>query len=228
MMPINKDYTFHYTKTKIETEMIITPAEYAEFQHLRLLYKLESKLESVRQLRNLEQDIDAPIRSVVAMLALLGCEPIWSCCGFDYAEQPYHKSHQYGKSYIAMNDNEAIRVLTPVILEAMPFQDKYTIWTIKPRQVYEDDGWVLFADLEGGNVWPETDSIHYSEPGTIAIGYLKKILFGLKDRFTDSVTLGDYNGIHKNRYPDWQYPPLRDWVINKADVLAMAEKELYG
>lgn len=215
-------------KTKIETEMIITPAEYAEFQHLRSLYRLESKLESVRQLGTLEADIDAPIRSVVAMLALLGCETMWSCCGFDYTGQPYHKSHQHGKSYIAMNDNEAIRTLTPVILEAMPYQGKYTLWTIKLRQVYEDDGWVLLADLEKGNAWPDIDSIHYSEPGAIAIGILKKILFGLKDRFADSAVLGDYNGVHKSRYPDWQYPTLKDWVIKKADVLAMVEKELYG
>lgn len=215
-------------KTKIETEIIITPAEYAEYQHLRSLYRLETKLESVRRLKSLEQDIDAPIRPVVAMLALLGCEPIWSCCGFDYAEQPVHKSHEYGTVGIAIKDNEAIRRVGGLLLQAhnIAFQEKRNCWRLRGGLHYGDRIIYLMSGIEDGNLWPDRDSIHYSEPGAIAIGLLKRFLFSLKDTFLEQAVLGDFNAVYKSRYPDWQYPPLTDWVINRADVIDEVEKEL--
>src|SRR3990167_575278 len=83
----------------------MTDAE--ELTFLRSIYKRERILKSVKSITRLEDDIDEPLKTCVMALALLGCEPVWSCCGFDYAGQPIHKSHEHGRCGIRLRDNES-------------------------------------------------------------------------------------------------------------------------
>ena len=79
--------------------VLISDEDYKEYRTLQHNALFQQKLESVRGMKNLRDDIDVPIRKLVAMFALLGCTPLWSCCGFDYDGQPMHKTHEYGNIY---------------------------------------------------------------------------------------------------------------------------------
>src|SRR3990167_10289827 len=109
----------------------LTEQEFQEYLNLRSLYSREKMLESVRSVRCLRDDIDQPIRNCVAYLALLGCNPVWSCCGFDYIGQPIHKSHEYGSSGFCLTDNEQTRRLSESLETAdMPYQKYMNKWKI--------------------------------------------------------------------------------------------------
>jgi hypothetical protein len=205
----------------------ITEAEFEELQYLRNLYKLETKLHSVKQLQCLENDIDAPIRSVVAMLALLGAETLWSCCGFDYAGQPSHKAHTYGYTYIVMRDTpEIVEFGRSFLVADIPFQYYPNNWRFSSRPHYGDMICHLQVDIKTGNIWSDPEAIHYSEPGTIAIGLLKRFLFSLKDEFRANAVIGDFNEVYRQRYPDWQYPALKPWIINRSEIIDRVAGEL--
>ncbi len=199
----------------------ITSAEYDELLQLRQLHNLDSQLASVKRLQNLEYDIDTPIKSVVAMLALLGCQPIWSCCGFDYAQQPYHKSHQYGTCGVALLDDAAVIKLQEYFTSAdLPYQNMVNRWQFQRGSCYDDKICYLRSDIVTNNTWPAKDSIHYSEPGTIALGILKTFLVSLQSEMQTNCVLRDYNHVYKSRYPDWQYPPLEDWLIQRDAIVS--------
>ena len=182
-------------------------------------YKLFQVWRSMDEVTCLEKDIDEPIRKVIALLALLGCKSAWSCCGFDYAGQPIHKSHQYGVCGIALLDTKRARKIVKFIeaSDGLPFQNRNNAWKWSYYTLYGDDLIYIQSDIETKNTWPDKDCIHYSEPGVIAIGLLENFLIKFKDDFLESVIVKDHNAIYKKRYQNWQYQPKADWLIQKSD-----------
>lgn len=197
----------------------ITDAEYAEYQALRTAERLERIHQSITNLRNLGADIDAPIKRCIMALALLGCEPLWSCCGFDYFDQFPHKSHAYGECGIALRNNTRSRWLGKRLLDKpLPFQNYKNRWVFTPYRHYQDDLIYFVANIQDGNIWPNKDSVHYSEPGTIALGFLENYLLTLRGQMQAECILQDTNHLFLDRYAAWQYPPLADWKIRQTDL----------
>lgn len=194
---------------------ILTDDEYNEYLLLKEKAKRLGVLDSLSHTTRLEDDIDEPIKRCVAALALLGCEPIWSCCGFDYLRQPLHKYHQYGRVFFVLRRNDH----SDTFVEACP-------------------NWQHPACIEGGeecidfhidvkNVipqWDNTDCIHYYEPFVGHIQALEDFLYRFSDLFAEEVTLHDTNNLFKERFRLWQYPVMADWVIRKSDYVAEKEK----
>ncbi len=211
--------------------VVISDEDYKEYRVLQNNAIFQQKLNSARGMINLKNDIDVPIRRLVAMFALLGCEPIWSCCGFDYDGQSMHKSHEYGASYLVLNKTEqTIDVITQLIALdwVQPKQKEGTTkWVC-----WQNDYWMyLQCDFDYDHEqsqypWSLRSCIHYYEMGVIQINDLEKALENnFKDKFADNVTLSDSNKRQKKNLPNWQYPLLEDWVITKEDIFIPSEQE---
>mgnify|MGYP003496199296 CR=1 FL=1 len=182
--------------------MNISKKDYEEY----LKYKNRLDLEkSLQHTYNLEDDIDFPIRNSVAILALAGCSPLFSCCGFDYHGQPIHKAHQYGEPYIMLKgDNETREVIGRIYLR-LP-----SGWRVTSRSG------LVYIELTSLNNphWDDPSVIHYSENLVIAINALESALFSLlKDNLLEEVILEDTNKNHNKNLKYWQYPPKNPWVI---------------
>lgn len=185
----------------------ITEKEYEEYQKLKKWAEREKILTSVKSVKRLEDDIDEPIKKCVAMLALLRCEPTFSCCGFDYDGQPFHKSHQYGEPYIRMKSN-----LFSISITTQPL--KYGWYVVNVV------GEVSLCWRASANPhWRNNNCIHFSEEIVGAIAWLEDGLLRNKDNMLDEVILTDTNRKNKTLNRFWQYPPKEDWVIRKTDVL---------
>jgi len=176
-----------------------------------------SLFESIRQINSLKDDVDEPIRSVVAMLALLGCAPAWSCCGFDYEGQPHHKSHTHGYCYFVMSQDAMPMVES--IMSSLPYQHNMANrWRLCKQTRYGKAACGLSSVFSNStNAWNSSGSVHFSEPGVIAIGLLEESLYKLSDQFVDKVVLVDTNKEYKNTFPAWVYPARGDWIIHGSD-----------
>jgi len=206
----------------------ITQQEYEQYQAFLnndLFYK---KMESVKSAGSLERDIDAPIKNIVAMLALAGFEPIFSCCGFNYAGQPMHKTHNYGMVYVQMKANgRNLRFIE----KAQPFF-RQKIWRgfhLKEDGVFGGKIY-LWAPFEqqwanehgsrcGEHPWKDKDCIHYPEYALFAIGALEKLLVDNDYLLIDKIVLHDANRNMKDKFRNWQYPVLEPWIIEKDAIL---------
>jgi len=199
----------------------ITDEEKAEFDRLKHLYNREKIWASATASDRLQDDIDEPIKRCVMALALLGCEPQWSCCGFDYHGQPLHKSHQYGRCYFILgNRPNAVALFNALLASDMPFKSRWCLQS----SVNGNYGVDLHAD--GQNIieqWDTKDSIHDYETLAFCIQHLDMFLMELHESFLDEVTLIDTNVHYGNRVQSWQYPPKREWVIRKSDLLKEME-----
>ncbi len=176
----------------------ISDEDYHEYTFLKTQRSLAS-------IERLEDDIDYPIRNCVAMLALSGCSPLFSCCGFDYAGQPFHKAHQYGEPYIMLDTDEQTSRIIGTIFSRLPYG-----WKVERR------GRVIYLELLHINNphWDSPDKIHFSENIVIKINELEHFLYkNLSDVFLTSVTLGDTNQNHIKNLKYWQYIPKEPWVI---------------
>ncbi|MHA2092277.1 MAG: hypothetical protein ACW98K_15620 [Candidatus Kariarchaeaceae archaeon] len=203
----------------------ITEDEYDEWQQLRQNALIQSKFDSVKQLKSLKEDIDVPVRKLVAMFALLGCEPLFSCCGFDYDGQPLHKTHEYGCVYFQLKDNYRTVQILHELVEAKIVYDhdeetsKWQRWKIK-------DTWFLrsaFTREHDKIDYPwvsDRTCIHYSEIAVLRIDLLEKTLLNGINRFADVVVLSDTNGVYKDeqKISHWQYPGLEPWIIRKDEI----------
>jgi len=202
--------------------MEITLEEYREYQDLKRNVTLRLNHESARSL-SLEDDIDTPLKKCVMALALLGCKPMWSCCGYDYPDQPMHKSHlYYGVSWVVLSDNEYTRQLEWILRDCPPpYQDRYgNRWNIYPwgHPHYGKYKYGLMSDWTRNNSWPDPRSIHFYEPGALAISILENWLMGLSDLFVGEVEICDTNAMMKNEFPHWQYPTKENWLVRKSDL----------
>lgn len=187
--------------------MRITKEQYEEYQKLKKWAEREKILTSAKSVKKLEDDIDEPIKKCVAMLALLRCEPTFSCCGFDYDGQPFHKSHQYGEPYVRMKSN-----LYSLALTSQPLQYGWQAAMVVGEVT-------LVWKSHGNPHWRNTNCIHYSEEIVGAIGWLEWALSQNKDKMLDEVTLEDTNKKNRGINRFWQYPPKKDWVVRKKDIL---------
>ena len=203
---------------------IISNDTYMEYQQLKRNARVQSNFDSVRQLGALKNDIDVPVRSLVVMLALLGCEPLFSCCGFDYDGQPSHKTHEYGCVYFQMRSNNWSNIVLAT-LENSKIINKLTNkspdwewWKIKDT-LFLRSAFTLFHDKNYPWVTSE-DCIHYSEVGVLNIDRLEKALWGLRERFSDVAEIVDTNHVYKNdrNIRNWQYPTLEPWSVTIDDV----------
>jgi hypothetical protein len=157
----------------------------------------------------LEDDIDDPIKNCVAMFALLGCQPFYSCCGFDYNKQPFHKSHQYGRPYIILADTERTAEVLTILSK------QRTVWYAEKGA----RGWVnLQVMAEMNPHWRKEECVHFAEECAIAIRWLERFLFALKGAMLDSIVLEDTNSKAKKDNEYWQYPPKHSWTILLSEV----------
>lgn len=187
----------------------LTDKQYEEYKNLKRWAKREKVWVSAKGIEYLEDDVDTPIKKCVAMLALLGLEPLFSCCGFDYQGQPYHKAHQYGHPYIMVSKNA---VSSKWLLSG---GNGNLGWGWRIRK-HLPNALILELPIKGNPHWRKRDCIHFSEEVVLGISYLERGLLGLSDSFQSTVILLDTNqNYKKNGIRYWQYPPKKPWVIQK-------------
>lgn len=189
--------------------MDITEDQYKEYEQLLAWKKKEDIRLSLKETKNLEDDIDEPIKSCVMMLALLGTNPIYSCCGFDYEGQPYHKSHQYGDSYVLFADDPKIEFELP------------PMWEVKKRSEYFPEYMLVLKEgFKANPHWTDPSCIHFAENFVIAITLLEKVLWNQQESFcTEKVTLSDTNHQANQFSPYWQYTPKEPWTFDFVDLV---------
>lgn len=208
----------------------ISDEEYRRYTVFRDNMIYQEKLDSVRGLASLEQDIDAPIRKTIAMLALLGCHPVWSCCGFNYDGQPLHKTHEYGNTYVAMIWDENSYRLREALKEKLflEVEDEFDPKGLVNRWVcWDRKNLGLFYIRHSFNAkweeikypWSLKMCLHFPEPALVGIKELNYWLLALSDYFLEEVVLEDTNSKVKKSTPEWQYPSLAEWKIRKEDIL---------
>lgn len=204
--------------------VLISNENYSEYRILQDNSIRQQKLDSVRGMRNLEYDIDLPMRKLVAMFALLGCEPLWSCCGFDYDGQPMHKTHEYGDTYIMFLDDWRIQSILKILLTGKKIFDlrgDTSEWIICKQHnlIYlrSDFDYEYSRDKYP---WSMKHCIHYPELSVSRIKQLEDLLYMyFRDEFVDSVILKDTNRSQKKYTSNWQYPSLEDWAIKKEYIM---------
>ena len=191
----------------------ISDSEYEEYLLLKSYHARQLALESIASL-SLEDDMDAPIKKCVMAFALLGCYPLWSCCGFDYVGQPIHKWHEYGRVFFILENRSESVLITQRFLGT----SRSAGWALV------DYGTLLDFHCDFTNAVPQWDSancIHYYEPASFSIQFLESFLMALSPCFLEEVVLHDTNGRTKDYVATWQYPPRGDWIIRKSDLLAL-------
>lgn len=193
--------------------MRITKEQYEEYVNLKRWAKREEVFKSAKDIKNLEDDIDEPIKLCVAMLALLGCEPVYCCCGFDYDGQPYHKAHQYGRPYIKMRANSHSVGFLAIS------QKKLGMWYASGNNAFVD--LQVMADMNPH--WRKEECIHFAEECVISINRLEKILWSLKNSMKDIAILLDTNATASKQMRAWQYPPKKSWEIKKSHIEQLME-----
>jgi len=207
--------------------VLISDENYKEYMTLQHNALFQQKMDSVRAQTNLKNDIDNPIRNLVAMFALLGCKPLYSCCGFDYDGQPMHKTHEYGSTYIRLSANKSTADTLKKLSER-EIIERTLVWDVKD---ISSDKWIVWAtpkfaqlmcdfDYETskmGYPWAFSSCIHFYEYGVIRINYLESAVKRLFiSEFADEIVLKDTNKLQPGA---WQYPVLEDWIIKKEEIL---------
>lgn len=209
--------------------VIISDKDYKEYLTLQHNSIFQQKLDSVRSLKSLKEDIDIPIRTLVATFALLGCEPLWSCCGFDYDGQPLHKTHEYGNAFIFFRETNQTQKIVDSLIEHKVVQNKekgsgmdsktndWITYTFE-RRIHLASNFDYYQK-KSDYPWSKNSCIHYPELAIIQINGLGWHVCKLfSNELLDTVTLHDTNKRYKDNLVDWQYPVLEDWIIHKEDV----------
>ncbi len=185
----------------------ISDEDYEEYIAIKKWANTQEILKSAKSIENLEDDIDLPIKKCVAMLALLGCKPIYSCCGFDYDGQLFHKSHQYGRPYFVLTANNVSNQFIEFLM------DKKTLWYVGQGN---HPTWINLELMSGMNPhWRKEECIHFYEECLVGIIRLENILLQQTHLMTDTYELIDTNYLAKRTAKHWQYPPKNPWMIQK-------------
>lgn len=189
----------------------ITDEQYNEYQSL----KWRVAVESMRSVTKLEDDIDVPIKKCVMAFALLGCNPTWSCCGFNYVGQPVHKKHQSGRLYFILgNSRKSIILFHMIGNSTMAYRNH---WEIRHTGSGAVDLHLDFSNVVPD--WKEDACIHYSEQAVQIIKDLEAWLMSLSSEFLDSTEIIDSNKLYRKHFDNWQYEPKSSWIIRKEDLL---------
>jgi hypothetical protein len=174
-------------------------------------------------MNKLEYDIDIPMKCLIAMFTLLGCETRWCCCGFDYESQPMHKTHEYGNVFIIFHSTKRIKeiinalIIKEIVVNRGSKTDKWEYWEMGDAIYLRSD--FDYYHEESKYPWSIKSCIHYPELSLIKIDELEKALvINFKGEFADEATLSDANKISKSIMKNWQYPILEDWIIKKSDI----------
>jgi len=196
---------------------LITKSQQNEYEALKKRYSMDMKRESILRL-SLEEDIDAPVKSCVMGLAILGCDPRWSCCGFDYHGQPIHKNHDYGSVYFGLVYNDSTKKYLSRFFESPDWMFPKT-WQVT---LSKNDGvpmvW-LSNQFVRKELWDGQDSIHYSELAATRIRYLEYSLLSVSGDMAQDTILVDENSRYNRRFKFWQYPPKCPWSFTKDQFL---------
>lgn len=156
----------------------------------------------------LEEHIDEPIKKCVVGLALLGYDPIFSCCGFSYKGEKIKKDH-LDEPYIYLDLSSMNQLQKSFILD-----------------LSKNAGWhITFAgpdilNLKGScfgpyHPWSKKDSPHRYEQNVISIKALENFIESQIDKFNNQSTIKDGNKTYKNKYglKHWQYEESDDWTV---------------
>lgn len=204
--------------------VLISDEAYKEYRILQNTAIFQQKLDSVRGMVNLKNDIDIPMRKLVAMFALLECSPMWSCCGFDYDRQPMHKTHEYGNTYLALQYTMRTRSILKILVAGKWIRprsdntDQWEFWINNGVLYLRSD--FDFFHRKNQYPWAMNNCIHFSELAVSKIRELEILTVGyFGDEFRDSVVLKDTNINQKRVVQNWQYPTLEDWTVTLSDVL---------
>lgn len=204
--------------------VLISDEAYKEYRTLQNTAIFQQKLDSVRGMVNLKNDIDLPVRRLVAMLALLECSPMWSCCGFDYDGQPMHKTHEYGNTYLAMQYTMRSRSILKILVAGKwirPRSDDTNQWEywINNHTLYLRSDFDFFHRRDK-YPWSLQNCIHFPELAVAKIKELELLIMAyFEDEFRESVVVKDTNLNQKRFASNWQYPTLEDWIVTLSDVL---------
>lgn len=204
--------------------MEITETQWDEYQVLKQNAEYQAKLQSLNSLPSLKDDIDEPMRLIVAMLALLNCEPQFSCCGFNYPTQPLHKTHLYGVSYIRCSENEWSKALSDYLKlelqEEIKDHDKWQAINKQKRIYFECHFHKSFGNWDEYKAWNFGECLHYPEIAVSQIKYFENKLKVLHEYFSDDAELQDTNEKYREYNSYWGYDPLPSWHITKDWVLS--------
>ena len=168
------------------------------------------------QVLALEDDIDLPMKKTIAMLALLDIEPMFSCCGFNYFDQPAHKTHIYGYWQVMMKPTLRALSLTTFVVGAM--KD----YNFRPYIELKMQGAVLtwlrglYSAIES---WNSPTSPHQAEMGVQFISALEPILLSQQESMKDVAVIEDSNEFMLAFSPYWQYPSKLPWTVTKQQLL---------
>ena len=169
---------------------------------------------------SLESMIDSPLREPVALLNLLGCRTIWSCCGFHYRGEPKGKSHMLGNTQILIHcDPRSFEVVTRLfdnheafagypkwraLIDSKPFQGAALSLVFGFPVSKEDDWW-------------NPNSPHAHEGPAGAIQHLTNALWAMESQMVDEVVVTDQNAVAKEQMKSWDFPASKPWTIRKAN-----------
>ena len=185
----------------------ISDEQLEEYEQLKKWARRERVFQSAKEITRLEDDIDAPIKNCVGMFALLGCFPVYSCCGFDYSGQPFHKSHQYGRPYFILKASQRVDDVLLILSK------QKTFWYATPNGKF-----VNLEAMAGMNpYWRMEECIHFAEECVILIGWMENFLRRCSRSMMDEIVLEDTNYKAKQDLRFWQYPPKEPWIVRKSD-----------
>lgn len=166
----------------------------------------------------LEDHIDAPIKKAVAGLALLGFNPIMSCCGFSYDNEAVPKTH-LKKAYVYLSWSAAIsKIPYEAFSTALMTLSQVSDWTIAPVKGFSD-GLIVF-DFYGntwssGHPWKRKEAVHNYEVFVLAITSLNKVIEKYEDIMLDLILLEDGNKHYEKLSKFWKYKSTEPWLITK-------------
>ncbi len=157
----------------------------------------------------LEYHIDEPIKKCVVGLALLGFEPLFSCCGFTYKGEKVKKAHMTGKPYIFLSAPSVLG--RSELFLRLTLRSGWSVGTTSAGGIFDFYG----RKMEEGHPWAGQDSPHRMEAQVCSIRGLELALEEVKSIFLRNATIRDGNAIWKfdKGLKHWQYEPTKDWVV---------------
>ena len=174
--------------------------------------------------------LDKPMVEPVALLNLLECRTLWSCCGYHYQDEPEGKSHMLGNTQILMvADHRSFEIVNRLFNENPEFC-AYPKWSalldVKPRQGAVMN--LMFGfPVRKEECWFNPNSAHFHEGPVLAIASLCDALRKLEGEMLDEITLVDQNAVMKARTRGlWDFEPSENWVIRKSDYFDTQKVEV--
>jgi hypothetical protein len=167
---------------------------------------------------NLKDDIDAPIRTSIAALNLLGIKTAWSCCGYDYPDQPPDKGHFYGQFQLNMKVSpKAEQVCLYLIKNCPGLSIRYNPFQAGCKDIISVT--VNFKDCNIPPNWHDPKSQHHHEMGSMYATNIENALLRIpRGEFLNNVAVIDANAEAKEAFKHWAHPIAEPWIIDIKDI----------